>query len=698
VARLREAGFAGERFRVRSPLVDQFGDRLDAELTAPDSMSEMIIESLATDENLQAPHGTYSHGVSRAAPLTANKAASPRQAPPRSQCYVANMKTIVFALLFVTAAGSANELAGLWKAKKRFGPDAGGTLVLQRSAGTWTADMAGRILPVATANGELTFTLPDGGTFRGKLDDQGVVRGYWLRLGTWVNGAGRTTPISASPVVLKPDGPNRWRGNVDPREDAFTFYLLLQPRADGTLGALLRNPEFDLGTQQGVEKLTRDGNTLKLIGKRGGKEREVASGTIDAEGQVITLFFPTRGGSYDFLRDTDDSAFYPRGKQPGRYAYRPPLARDDGWPVSTLDAENIDRATIEKFVQSILDMPMDSPDAPQFHGYLIARHGKLVLEEYFHDQHRDKLHNTRSAAKSLTALVAGAAMQAGVPLKLSSRVYQVMNGGTFPPDLEPQKRAMTLEHLLTMSSGYFCDDTNENAPGNEDGMWEQEAEPDFYRYTMKVPLVTPPGENAVYCSASPNLALGMIGRAAHEEPMSLFDRLIAEPMKIRRYEWGLDPAGHPYGGGGMNLLLRDFAKLGQLMLDGGAWQGRRIVSQELAARASSPLYHLRKIYYGYLWWVEDYPYKDRTVRIFSARGSGGQTVTVVPDLALVVATFGGNYSSLKGMGGASVVPIPRIILPAVREPGDDKNAPVIERVWDSPYGRSSDGSRVSKKP
>jgi hypothetical protein len=49
VARLAEAGFGGERFRVRSPFVDQFGDRLDAELTAPDSMSEMIIESLATE-------------------------------------------------------------------------------------------------------------------------------------------------------------------------------------------------------------------------------------------------------------------------------------------------------------------------------------------------------------------------------------------------------------------------------------------------------------------------------------------------------------------------------------------------------------------------------------------------------------------------------------------------------------------------
>jgi CubicO group peptidase (beta-lactamase class C family) len=606
---------------------------------------------------------------------------------------------LLVCLLSVTVIGSADELAGLWTAKKRFGPDAHGTIVLQRSGTTWTADMVGRTFPVTIAHGDLSFTLPhNGGTFRGKLDDTGVVRGHWLRPGTPVNGGDRTTPVAAAPVVLRPDGPNRWQGNVDPSGDAFTFYLLLQPQPDGSLHALLRNPEFDLGTQQGVERLTREGNALKLIGRRRGKEQEVAIGNYDPEERGITLVFPSRGGSYDFVRDTDDSAFYPRGRQPGRYVYRPPLALDDGWVVSTLDAETIDRATIEKFVQSILDMPMDSPDAPQVHAVLIARHGKLVLEEYFHEQHREKLHNTRSAGKSLTTLIIGAAMQAGVPLKLSSPVYQVMNDGAFPADLDPQKRAMTLEHLLTMSSGYFCDDTNDDAPGNEETMWDQTEEPDFYRYTMKVPLITPPGENAVYCSASANLALGMVGRAAHEDPMSLFERLIARPMKFRRYVWGLDPVGHPYGGGGIDLLPRDFIKLGQLLLDGGSWHGHRIISKEFAARAATPLYHLRKLSYGYLWWIEDYPYKDRTVRVVSARGSGGQTVTVVPELDLVVATFGGSYSSTKGMQAASIDPIPRIILPAVREAGDDRNAPVIERQYVSPYGRSTDGSRVTKKP
>jgi CubicO group peptidase (beta-lactamase class C family) len=604
--------------------------------------------------------------------------------------------TILVALLSFTA--SASELTGLWTAKKKFGPDARGTLVVTRSGDAYTADLGGRVVAVSAADGELTFTLPGGeGTFRGQLRGK-TIAGHWLRPGTRVNGNGSGMPTSASPVRLEADGANRWRGTVDPLEDTFTFHLLLEAGPDGSFRALLRNPERDIGTQYGVERLTRDGNALRLMGKRGGRELEVATGTYDPETEVITLVFPTRGGSYDFVRDSESSAFYPRGKQPGRYTYRPPLLLDDGWPVGTLDAAEIDRATIETFVQGILDAPMDAPDAPQVHGLLIARRGRLVLEEYFHGHGRDTLHTTRSASKTVSALVVGAAMQAGVPLTLASPVYQVMNGGAFPAGLEPRKRAMTLEHLLTMSAGYFCDDTNADAPGNEETMWDQRDEPDFYKFTMNVPLATTPGENAVYCSAMPNLALGMAGRAARENPMSLFDRLIGAPMKIRRYEWGLDHAGNPYGGGSMSIALRDFIKLGQLMLNRGTWQGQRIVSEDFVARAGSPLYNLRNIHYGYQWWGETYPYKDRTVYAFSARGAGGQTVTVVPDLDLIVATFAGNFASRKGMFAASTDPIPRILLPAVREPGDDRDAPVVQREYVSPYGASKDGSRVTKRP
>jgi CubicO group peptidase (beta-lactamase class C family) len=405
---------------------------------------------------------------------------------------------------------------------------------------------------------------------------------------------------------------------------------------------------------------------VKLYGKPPWWKEEgvIAEGSYHADDEIVSLFFG-RGGSYDFRREGDESGFYPRGRNPNRYIYGAPSSFDDGWLTGNVEDAGIDRAGIEKAIQTVIDMPMDSVNAPQIHAILIARHGRLVLEEYFHGEHRDKLHDTRSAAKSLTATIIGAAIHDGAPIELSTPVYQVMNGGEFPDGLEPRKRAMSLEHLLTMSSGFFCDDGDPDAPGAEETMQNQEDEPDWLRYTLNVPMTWDPGDTAIYCSANPNLALGMLGRATGEFPMYTFHRLIGSPLKIRRYGWFTDPAGNPYGGGGVHLLARDFLKLGQLMLNGGTWEGRRILTREFVEKASSPLYKIGNRGYGYLWWCIDYPRGDDTLRAFAALGAGGQVVMVFPKLDLVVASFGGSYSS-RGWRYMQQVFIPEYILPTVR--------------------------------
>jgi CubicO group peptidase (beta-lactamase class C family) len=496
-------------------------------------------------------------------------------------------------------------------------------------------------------------------------------------------------------VTLTPDAPDRWSGEVVPLEDVFTIYLVVRLQPDGTLGAYLRNPERNLGLQLGVERLIFEGGRVSLLGRRAGQPepRTVAEGVYDPRSEVITLNFPARGGSYDFRREGDQSAFYPRGRNPGRYAYRPPPRRDDGWPTATLEWANLDRAALEAFVQLIIDRPMESVRTPQVHGVLIARHGRLVFEEYFHGEHRDKLHDTRSAAKSLTATIVGAALQAAAPVTLSSRVYDVMRDTSASYQRESARQAMTLEHLLTMSSGFHCDDADPDAPGNEDTMLDQAEQPDYYRFTLRLPMIAAPGERAVYCSINPNLALGVVSRAMGESPLRLFDRLLGDPLQIRRYAWLLDPAGNPYGGGSVHFLPRDFMKLGQLMLNGGSWNGRQVLGRDYVSRASDRLYHLRNIYYGYLWWGIDFPYRSRTVRAFFAGGNGGQGVTVIPELDLVVATYGGNYSDRVGIHIQQEL-IPRYILPAVRESGDDGSASAAPRDYVSPYGPSANAGPV----
>ena len=562
-----------------------------------------------------------------------------------------------------TQPGSVDELAGLWKAQRWFGPVARGPLVIRRNGSSYTADMFGHTVPVRVDRGELYFELPSNqGKFRGRLQNTGAIFGFWFPANS------PTGMVRTSPVTLRAMGRNLWMGRVVPaREDTFTFYILARKRPDGSMGAFLRNPDRDMGALWRVDGLVREGNVVKLIRTPGAQPAgtEVATGAYNPEDTVLTLYFPQRGGWYEFRREGDESEFYPRGRIPARYVYGgAPLARDDGWPTATLDEVNIDRAAIEKMVQGILNTPMESTHNLQVDGVLIARHGKLVLEEYFHAEHRDKPHETRSASKSMTATLVGAAIQAGAPLRLSTPVYQIMNGGSFAANLDPLKRTMTLDHLLSMSSGYYCDDSDEKAPGRENTMWES-GERDFYQFALRLPMATPPGERAVYCSTNPNLALGVLQRATGESPLYTFDRLIAGPLKIRDYGWGTDPAGNAYGGGGAHFLPRDFMKIGQLMLNEGTWEGRRILSKDFVARASSPLYKIGQRGYGLAWWYYDLPHGNRTVRAFAALGNGGQNVFVVPELDLVIAVYASNYGDrVLFMIQDDIVP--KQILPAVK--------------------------------
>jgi CubicO group peptidase (beta-lactamase class C family) len=561
-------------------------------------------------------------------------------------------------LLRAQTRDSGSDIVGLWKAKRYSGTDGNGPLLIERSGTTYTGDMMGFTFPVTVTNGEFSFELPNHeGGFRGKLAGN-AIRGIWFSAPPGELGGG-------TPVVLVSRGANRWSGQVSRQEGTETVYLLVSRRSDGTLAAVLRNIERDWGGFLGVRSVIRNGNAITLVGGRAqNRDSVLAKGTIDSADNIITLDFGGRGGSYEFGPDDDPlSDFYARGKSPGRYVYRVPPALDDGWPTASAEQVGIDRAGIESAVQAIVDMSMDSINAPQVHSVLIARNGKLVLEEYFHGDNRDYLHNERSAAKSVSATIIGAAMLAGAPIKLSMPVYQVMNGGAMPANLEPRKRAMTLENLMTMSSGYFCDDNNDDAAGNEDQMWEKQT--DFYKFTLGLPMAFAPGDTAIYCSVNPNLALGVAGRAAGESPFYLFDRLVATPMGITRYIWPIDRVRNPYGGGGMGLVTRDFMKFGQLMLDDGTWHSRRILSHEFVQRASSTLMKIAGRDYGLLWWPQSFTVGNRTIRGFAALGSGGQIVMVFPELRLVVATNGGSYASRgwRFVGGDLLT---KYILPAVK--------------------------------
>jgi CubicO group peptidase (beta-lactamase class C family) len=545
------------------------------------------------------------------------------------------MKTLAVALSLALAGNAAaQDLSGLWAATQRFGPDARGTLLVMRTADGWRADIAG----YSVASPTLSFELPDKqGSFRGKVVGR-EIHGYWIQPVTQYNG-GRY----ATPVTLTPDGAQRWRGTVAPWDDRFTMYFPLTSAGAGTYTTYLRNPDRNLGRFFRVSRVELHRDTVQFIGNQGEGEQVLTTGIYN-EGAIWGVRL--RGGAYDFQKVAyaTISGFYPRGLPAARYRYTQPLQLDDGWPVATPEAVGLSRDSLERFVQLLIDLPMDSLTSVQVHSLLVARHGKLVVDEYFHGQARDLPHELRSASKTMLSVLIGAANTSGLRIPLDTLVYQTMLG-TVPADVDPRKRTMTLENLLSMNAGFECDPDSAAPRTADEDVMGQNGVQDYYRYTLNVPLNAAPGEKVYYCSAEPNLAGGMVAKITGEPQLELFDRLLGRPLQLGRYHLGLQPSGEVYGGGGHLFTSRDFLKFAQLMLD-GRWGNRQILSKDWVQRSRAPLLELWPgQQYRLLWNSREYDYAGKKTRAYFLAGNGGQVSVAFPELDLVIVLTGANYNN-----------------------------------------------------
>jgi CubicO group peptidase (beta-lactamase class C family) len=369
---------------------------------------------------------------------------------------------------------------------------------------------------------------------------------------------------------------------------------------------------------------------------------------------------------------TDAAGFFPRAGGDTAYRYAPPVAANDGWPVATLSEVGLDRRPLAELIDQILTAnPGDNP--LDIHSLLIARHGKLVLEEYFYGSGRDEPHDMRSASKTFTGVLAGTALDHGAAIGPDTPVYEQF------ADLRPfqrwddRKSRMTLGDLMTMTSGLACNDNDDASPGNEDTMQGQSSEPNWYKYTLGLPMAGDPGgRHAVYCSAGVNLAAGVVARVTRSWLPDLFDANVARPLGFGTYHINLMPTGEAYSGGGLRLRPRDELKLGQLYLGGGVWNGHRIVSADWVAQsiASHTEFDPQTDYdapheYGFGWHINHLRAGGRDYRVYSAGGNGGQIIMVIPDLDMVVGFNGGSYAEFTKWYRWGLQLVPKYIIPAV---------------------------------
>lgn len=301
-----------------------------------------------------------------------------------------------------------------------------------------------------------------------------------------------------------------------------------------------------------------------------------------------------------------------------------PERLSDGWEVGSPDEVDISQEALDKVYAAFVseDRYFNAKSL------LVVKNGKLVFEAYCRTpRDRDRYGNVQSVTKSVTSLLFGIAKTAGYIDSLDQTLYSIMPD-KFPSDLS--KRPITLRHLLTMTSGLSFD--------NDDFSVEiyVDKPKDPVKYILKKPLYAPPGEKFYYRDADPHLISYAIQRLTGKSEQQWAEEYLFDLLGIRDYYWDSDHTGATMGAHGLHLKPRDMAKIGQMVLDHGQWQGRQVVDSSWVAASTQRQVETdhktepHVYYYGYYWWILP------RWNAFIAWGHGGNFIFILPEEQMVI--------------------------------------------------------------
>ena len=257
---------------------------------------------------------------------------------------------------------------------------------------------------------------------------------------------------------------------------------------------------------------------------------------------------------------------------------------------------------------------------------ILVRQGEERSELHWTE---DAPRNQYSVSKSFTSTAIGIAIDEGL-LSLDQRVAEFFRDEV-PPEHREMYREVTLRHLLTMSIGH------------DKGLLMAEHRPvmtekDWVRFCFRQPVVFTPGSRFVYSNVNTYLAAVMLQRTVGQSLVEYLRPRFFEPLGIEAPGWETCPMGHTFGASGLTIRTRDLVKLGQLYLQRGIWDGRRIISERWVRDATDRQIDTSEVTTGEDW-KHGYGYQfwRGTHQSFRADGFLSQFCLVLPKEGAVIA-------------------------------------------------------------
>lgn len=275
-----------------------------------------------------------------------------------------------------------------------------------------------------------------------------------------------------------------------------------------------------------------------------------------------------------------------------------------------------------------------------FYTCLVLKKGNYFFEYFRNPFHRKKLQKLNSCTKSFVSALVGIAIEKKYIPGLETPIVEYFP--SLKKDKDPRKSQITIEHLLTMSAGFDWPEFGEwnyNPPMLRSEHWVQ--------FVLDRPMKDPPGKATNYNTGCSQLLTAILHQVTGDL-QSFAEKHLFEPLNISNYRWQEDPQGIKIGGYGLHLQTADIAKFGQMYLDNGVYNQRRVINEEWIRASTTPRFaHEHPIarmigQYACHWWCTD---MQEGNSIFFSIGFGGQILIVAPKLEMVVVMTGDNYSN-----------------------------------------------------
>lgn len=309
------------------------------------------------------------------------------------------------------------------------------------------------------------------------------------------------------------------------------------------------------------------------------------------------------------------------------YAGFEPVAINDDWILSTPETEKIDRSKLEQAFKLLYD----DKRFWMARSLMVIRNGKLVAEAYPHDiSDRDKFANVQSCTKSFTSIMTGIAIQNGVDISVDDKLYDI-----YPAlfDNDPVKREMKLKDALTMRTGLeYNNDVNT--------LQLYQTKKNSAEFVLAFPRLQEPGTVMNYNDGAPQLVSKVIEIKTGKTEAEYAREKLFDPLNITDWQWESAKDGTTFGAFSLYLKPRDFAKVGQLLLQNGKWGDQQIINTSYLSMAVSPQVNTKDNQpYGFYFWI------DQRNHGFYAHGHGGQILLIVPSKNLVLLYTAWPYTS-----------------------------------------------------